>query len=284
MISLDQARAAGLSRHAVARRVASREWHAVGVRVYQAADHVETACSRTFAAMLSVGDHATLVGRSAAWWWRLWESPPARVEIAVAPSYRPRERIGVDVIRRAVDPADRADVRGLVVTARAPTVLDAAARLGLADGARLMDQALLRGRVTLPALREVNTRDLGRHGAVLTGALLALAGGGARSEAERVAHARLHRAGIRGWTPNEEILLPGYGRAIGDIVFDERKVVAEVDGWAYHRDLRAFLRDGPRQSALAAAGWTVLRTHWYELREDPDAFLTTVRRTLAGRC
>ncbi|WP_433036360.1 hypothetical protein [Actinomycetospora sp. CA-053990] len=60
-------------------------------------------------------------------------------------------------------------------------------------------------------------------------------------------------------------------------------MVVEIDGWAYHRDLRAFLVDGPRQSALVAAGWVVLRTHWYELHEEPEASLGRLRRTLASR-
>jgi very-short-patch-repair endonuclease len=60
-------------------------------------------------------------------------------------------------------------------------------------------------------------------------------------------------------------------------------VIAEVDGWAYHRDLRAFLVDGPRQSALAAEGWVVLRTHWHELVGEPEAFVARLRRTLAAR-
>ena len=67
------------------------------------------------------------------------------------------------------------------------------------------------------------------------------------------------------------------------MVFEEEKVIVEVDGWAYHRDLRAFLVDGPRQSALVAVGWVVLRTHWYELREDRAAFLARPRTTLRAR-
>jgi very-short-patch-repair endonuclease len=93
----------------------------------------------------------------------------------------------------------------------------------------------------------------------------------------------MHAGGITGWTANTEIVLPGFGRALGDVVFEGAKVIVEVDGWAYHRDLRAFLLDGPRQSALAAAGWVVLRTHWYELREAPDVFLARPRATLRAR-
>ena len=51
--------------------------------------------------------------------------------------------------------------------------------------------------------------------------------------------------------------------------------VLEIDGWAFHRGLRAFLLDGPRQSALQA--------HWYELRDDPDALLRRLRAVLGSR-
>ncbi|MHC1560128.1 endonuclease domain-containing protein [Actinomycetospora sp. C-140] len=113
--------------------------------------------------------------------------------------------------------------------------------------------------------------------------IVALAAGGARSWAERELHARMRSGGVTGWSANTPLALPGYGRAVGDVVFDEEKVIVEVDGWAYHRDLRAFLGDGPRQSALAAAGWLVLRTHWYELRERPDVFLARLVATLRTR-
>jgi very-short-patch-repair endonuclease len=182
-----------------------------------------------------------------------------------------------------VAPADRTSLNGLRVTTRAVTVLDAAVALGLEDGSRLVDRALLRSRVDLAALRAAHERRPGRHGAVRAQRLLALADGGARSEAERRTHRLLRGAGITGWGANAEIVLPGFGPVLGDLVFAAEKVVVEIDGWAYHRDLRAFLRDGPRQSALAAAGWVVLRTHWYELHEDPDAFLGALRRTLAAR-
>ncbi|GAA4887812.1 endonuclease domain-containing protein [Actinomycetospora straminea] len=155
--------------------------------------------------------------------------------------------------------------------------------LGLEEGARLVDRALVRRKVDLPALRTAHARRARCHGAALAGRLLHLAEGGARSQAERRAHRLVRRAGLRGWRADVEIDLPGYGRAVGDMVFDAERVIVEVDGWAYHRDLRAFLVDGPRQSALVAAGWVVLRTHWYELHEQPDAFLRTLRRILASR-
>ncbi|WP_133824601.1 endonuclease domain-containing protein [Actinomycetospora succinea] len=283
VVSLAQARAAGLSEDTIARRVATKAWRPVGPRVFQVAEHEETPASRTVAAMLSIGASAVLVGRSAAWWWDLHDAAPGRVEIAVDRAHQVRPRWDVDMTRRTIDPVDRTRHRRLVVTCRAPTVLDAAVRMGLTPGAKLMDRALVRRRVSLPALVSVHHRTAGRRGAPVAAKLLALAGGGARSEAERRAHRLMRRAGLCGWTPDTEIVLPGYGRAVGDVVFADEKVVLKIDGWAYHRDLRAFLTDGPRQSALAAEGWVVVRTHWHELVSDPDGFLSRLRRTLAAR-
>jgi very-short-patch-repair endonuclease len=93
----------------------------------------------------------------------------------------------------------------------------------------------------------------------------------------------MRRGGISGWLANVAMDVPGYGRAVVDVAFPEQKVILEIDGWAFHRDLRAFFVDGPRQTALAAEGWVVVRTHWYELTETPETFLATLRRVLAAR-
>jgi very-short-patch-repair endonuclease len=283
VVSLEQARAAGYSRQAVARKVAARAWFPAGPRVYQVAEHDETPRSRAVAAMLSLGPDATLVDTSAAWWWGLRDVAPGRPHAAVPPDRHPRPRPDVAVSRRAITPVDRTRVAGIAVTTRALTVLDTATLLGLEDGARVADRALQKGSVSIESLRDTHTRTAGRRGAVVGAELIALAAGGARSWAERELHGGLGAAGITGWTANTEIVLPGYGRALGDVVFEEEKVIVEVDGWAYHRDLRAFLVDGPRQSALVAAGWVVLRTHWYELREDRSVFFARLRATLRAR-
>lgn len=283
VITLGQARVAGLSEDSVRRRVATKAWRTAGPHTFQVSEHEETPESRTIAAMRSLGDGAVLVGRSAAWWWGLLDTAPARVEVAVDRSRQPRGRAGVEVLRRPVDPVDRTAHRGLTITTRPASVLEAAVRLGESDGARLVDRALVRRQVTLDALREVHGRTSGRRGAVLARRLLVLAAGGARSEAERVAHQSLRRAGIAGWVADAGIALPGFGPVVADLLFEAEKVIVEIDGWAYHRGLRAFLRDGPRQSALVAAGYVVLRTHWYELVDEPDAFLARLRRTLVRR-
>lgn len=280
-ISLGQALEIGLSREGVRRRVASKQWFPMGYRVYQDASHQPTPRAELRAAMLSLGDGAVLVGEGAAWWSGLLEKLPRTFEIAVERQQRPRRR--TTLVRRSVPATDRTVVKGIRVTTPVPTVLDAAVSLGLVGGAALFDTALQRRKVTPDALRHGLVRRSGRPGARLLDQLMALADGGAVSGAERLAHAHLRAGRITGWIANLPVDVPGFGRAVADIAFRELKVIVEVDGWAYHRGLRAFLLDGPRQTALTAAGWTVVRTHWHELTSAPEVFVATLRRILAAR-
>ena len=281
VISLDQALEIGLSREAVRRRVANKQWFPMGHRVYQDASHQPTPRAELRAAMLSLGDGAVLVGEGAAWWWGLLEERPRTFEIAVERQQRPRAR--TSLVRRTVPAADRTVVKGIRVTTPVPSVLDAAVGLGLIGGAALFDTALQRRRVTLDGLRHGRLRRSGRPGARLLDRLMALAEGGAVSEAERLAHEHLAAGAVVGWVANLPLEVRGFGHAVADIAFREQKVIVEVDGWAYHRGRRAFLLDGPRQTAMTAAGWVVVRTHWHELTTEPEVFVANLRRILAAR-
>ena len=254
-LSVEQANEIGYSAAAIDAKVGRGEWLRAMYRVLRAADHPDTPRARIRVAMLSLGPGATLVGRSALYWWRLVYTAPAEVEVAVPPQRQPRPRTGVRVLRRAVPPEERVVVDGVAVTKKAPAVLAAVAALDVGAGARLIDQVLQQGSVDLEALLRAHRRATGRHGATRCAALLRLASGGARSEAERIAHRALTADGISGWRADRETWLPGYGRAFLDLAFDEVRVLAEIDGWAYHRDLRAFLRDTDRQNALVLQGW-----------------------------
>lgn len=281
VFSVAQAREAGHTRAAVAARVRRGEWVREGSGVLRAADHPSTPRSRIRAAVLSVGEKATVVGGSAAYWWRIVDVAPAEIEIAVPHGVRLRPRPGVRLVRRTIDPEDRVEVDGVAVTKRAASVLTAAVGLGLLAGADLVDRALQTG-VDIAQLRRFHLRNPGRYGAALASRLLVLANGGARFEAERTAHALLRRAGVAGWLPNHRVVLRGYGPAELDLAFVTERVLVEVDGWAYHRDLRAFLRDAARQNGLVLEGWTVIRTNWFELTTDPETFVRNVREALAA--
>jgi hypothetical protein len=72
--------------------------------VLRAADHPDTPRARIRAATLSVGSDATLVGSTALSWWRLIDTAPARIELAVDQQRQPRPRPGVRLLRRAARP------------------------------------------------------------------------------------------------------------------------------------------------------------------------------------
>ncbi|MCD2187705.1 type IV toxin-antitoxin system AbiEi family antitoxin domain-containing protein [Actinomycetospora soli] len=282
-ITLAQALDCGYSHTTVRRRVAAGEWTRVAPRVYLVGSHRLTPTVRVRAALLSIGDHAVLAGPAAAWWHGLIDECPAVIDVAVDPQHQHRPRPGVRIERRHVPRAASDTRRGLRVTTVPHTVLDAAAALGLEEGARLMDRALQQGRVALPILERLQEGRSRRRGTPVVVRLLALAAGGAVSEAERRAHAAMTGAGLVGWIANLALDLPGYGSVVADVAFRREKVIVEIDGWAFHRDLRAFLRDARRQNALTAAGWIVVRTNWHELVGSPAEFLDALREILAAR-
>ena len=282
LLSTAQAKEAGYTRAQIATRVKKGEWVKDLHGVLRAADHAATPRSRVRAVALSVGEVGTVVGCAAAFWWRLTDVCPAVIEVAVPHGTRLKPRSGVRFVHRAVPDDDRVVVDRVPVTKKPATVLAAAVALGLVLGARLMDRALQTG-VDLEAMWRTHRLGTGRYGAALAYQLLVLAGGGARSEAERTAHRLLRGAGVGGWAADHEIVLRGYGRAVLDIAFADRRVLVEVDGWAFHRDLRAFLRDARRQNALMLDGWIVIRTNWFELRDDPEVFVRNVREALIAR-
>ncbi|GLZ48800.1 hypothetical protein Acsp06_49850 [Actinomycetospora sp. NBRC 106375] len=275
VISRAQALACGLSHAAVDHLLARGLWTLLWPCVYLSAAHARGPRVRVRAASLWLGSTATLIGAGAAWWLRLLDEPPDVLRFAVPPDRRVRSRAQVRVVRRLL-PGRRSIVDGVPVVARAYAVVDAAAELGLRKGAELMDRALLSGRVTLEGLQRAHRSRLGRPGSVIVAQLLVLAAGGARSEAERRMHRLLRDAGVGGWFADHPVDVPRYGRALLDLAFPAARVLVEIDGWAYHRDLPAFRRDIARQNALVLAGWTVLRVTWHDLEVDPDAVLATV--------
>src|ERR1700759_1874900 len=179
----------GFSTSAIDRRLASGDWDRVHPRVYRAVAHLWPPRARPRAVGLWLPDGGTLTGRAAAFWWRLTDALPPVVTVAIPPPGRRPAPPGLALARRVLPTGQRVRVDGLWVTGRALTVLEAAVEMGLVEGARLMDRALLRARVSLAGLHSALAMTAGRDGTTAARRLLALADGGARSEAERVASA-----------------------------------------------------------------------------------------------
>ncbi len=186
---------------------------------------------------LWLGPDAVLGGVAAAWWWGLLDEPPETVRPRCRRSAACAPRVGSAVERRDVAPATAASTgawrsppargrRG----ATAPSPATAACHGPRAGSSTRHPGQSARGRTAARG-----RRGTARRGPARRGRGRRPVGGGAAS---------LHADGpgrAHGMGRGRRLVLPGWGRR-GATCVPGRAVVVEVDGWAYHRDLRASFR------------------------------------------
>jgi hypothetical protein len=257
-ISRRQALAAGMSRSAVAVRVAEGRWRPVHPGVCLASTHDWTAETWVWAAMLWAGQPATLSGLTAAWWHGLLAEWPGVVEVTVPRRQRLGVRPNLLVRRRDLHPTDRQQRRGLMVTGQALTALEAAVALGH-QGGPLLDRALQRT-VRFDAVLEAHNRNLGRNGSASAGTLLVAAADRASSAAERLMIKVLRDAGLTGWECGVRLGLAQRRRTVPRRpAASEQRGAGRLAGVALHltrphpTSRRGHFRD-PRRSRQPAGG------------------------------
>lgn len=275
MITLDQARQAGLSLRAVQRRVQSGQWRRCARGVYFVEDRAFSDAARIRAAVWGYGSRAAASGLTAAWWHGLTRFAPDVPEVTVPRDSHGRRHGGSRVRRRDLDPADVVGRNGMRVTCVPLTVVEAAAQSG--GGAKLLDNALQR-HVDLNSLWRTHLRNKGRTGAPRSRRLLQAASNGARSEAERLLHNILREARITGWKANYRV-----GDYRVDVGFPGPKVAIEVDGFAFHSGVDEFQIDRFRQNGIVLLKWQVLRFTWLDLTEYPQRVLAMIRAAISAR-
>ncbi|TQM38721.1 type IV toxin-antitoxin system AbiEi family antitoxin domain-containing protein [Pseudonocardia cypriaca] len=140
VISREQALRSGLGAAEVDRLVRTRRWRPLHPRVYLVTGYEPGDEARARAAVLWAGAGSVLSGAAAAWWHGLLAEAPPTLGV-IAATRRPA-RPGVAVRCGRLHAADRAERRGLPVTAVGLTVLEAAAELGGPAGELLLRRAL----------------------------------------------------------------------------------------------------------------------------------------------
>ena len=63
-----------------------------------------------------------------------------------------------------------------------------------------------------------------------------------------------------------------------DCLWRAERLIVELDGRTWHDTALAFERDRARDRRPAAAGWTVIRVTWRQLRDDPRALAADLAR------
>lgn len=219
------------------------------------------------AALLAIGPDAALSHRSAAMQWGIRSSARPQVEVIVRRSVRSRLGIQVHSLPIADDEIETID--GIPVTTVSRTIFDLAAVLDRPQVERAWEQARRAGLTSPVSLRGLLHRYPRRSGSKTVRRILAgegIAAADTRSELERRFLALLGRAGIDHPDVNA-LLVVGEQRFEVDCVWRERRVVVELDGFAFHGDREAFERDRRRDRVLQAAGWQVVRVTWQQLHE-----------------
>jgi very-short-patch-repair endonuclease len=231
------------------------------------------------AAVLACGLEAVLSHTSAAVVWGLL--PTESGEGPVHVSIRDRYRIlgpGIRVHRvRTLEPDETTILDGIPITTPARTLLD----LASSSGQRALEGAVARAERLGLADRGDLVTLVGKRrwvrGAPALGTLLAQNGPPAftRSEAEAEFLDLVRRARLP--TPSVNSKVKGYEV---DFLWRSARLIAEVDGFAFHSSRDAFERDRERDGVLVAAGFRVLRVTWRQLTREPEAVLARLLRAL----
>ena len=287
LITVEQARNAGLSARGARSRVEAGRWERSLRGVYRAADSPRSWRQDLLAACLAAGPAAVASHRSAAALWGLDGVGPGWVELTVS---RPRaHRLPGVLVHRStdLDPTMAIVRAGIPTTDPARTILDLGAVIPVWRVEAALESALSRRLVTLTGLRVAldSVARRGRRGAGVLRALLEQRSDAARMS-ESVLEARVLRL-LRDHSlpqPTLQYEVRVGQRLIGrvDFAYPRLNLAIEVDGYEFHSSLAAFSHDRARQNELVAAGWTVLRFTWDDLVHRPERVVNVLRRVLGA--
>lgn len=180
------------------------------------------------------------------------------------------------------DEVEEAD--GIPVTSVSRTLFDLAAVVDRQRLERGMNEAEVRRLTSRLSLPDLLDRYPGRRGnAVLRDILRAenALSGVTRQELEARFSALLDARRLPRPRHNADIAMRGRFFEF-DCLWREQRVIVELDGRAAHGTWRAFETDRARDRIFLAEGWSVMRVTWRQLRDEPSAVASDLRRLLAA--
>lgn len=264
----------GIGEGAIKHRLRCGRLYLVHRGVYAVGGRRLTRDGRWWAALIALGPGAVLSHRAAAALWGLRRSEGVDVTV---PGDR-RAPSGVVVHRSVLPPDEVAERAGFPVTTVARTIVDLAAIRPLHEVRKAVDEAeRLRLGDTL-SLADVVARYPGKRGIRKVRAILAEGRIGAdvtREELEERFLRFIRRSKLP--RPRTNQLVDTARRTYEcDCVWQQQRLIVELDGYASHGTRRAYESDRERDRALSVAGWRTVRITWRQLHDDPEA----VRRDL----
>lgn len=255
VVSVEQLREAGLSKHRVRHRVRIGRLHAVHRGVYAVGHSHLSAEGRWTAAVLACGTGAVLSHRAAAAAWRLLsDQPTAPVDISLPSDTGKKTRRGIRLHRRpSLDPKAVTRHRRIPITTPARTIIDLSKVASPADVRHARRQAAVFG------LRiDSESRD-----------------DATRSELELLflklcRQYRLPMPEVNVWI----------GGVFVDFVWRERRLIVETDGYRYHRGRVSFENDRARDLQLRGHGFEVIRLTYSQVARKPKEIAGVLKKLL----
>ena len=256
---------AGFTERQIDRRMQARRLHRVHYGVYAVGHRVLTAEGRRMAATLAVGgvlSHATAAAA-----WDLRRTSSGLIHVTVRGDGGRVRRPGLRVHRSTtLTNAETTTHRGIPITTPARTIIDLARTLKGRPLEQLLDLADQRGLVDFDDLRAANSTSL-------QAVLSRYSPAPTRSELEERFLRLCDDHGIERPETNTRI----EGIEV-DFVWRDRRLIVEVDGYAYHRSPQSFESDRERDVNLTVAGWRVLRFTWAQI-DTRDGWVARAIRT-----
>lgn len=277
LVTIAQLRYAGLSRSAVAHRVAGGRLFGVHRGVYLVGHTARTELTTLAAAVLAIGPGALISHASAALLWELIESHRGPVHVTV-PRASARVRPLIVVHRMAA--LDKQDLRvraGLPVSSPAATILDLAETWSPVEVERALNEARQRRLVRQGELDSLIARSPGRRGLKILVPLLRSQTNNdfSRKEAERILWGLIRQADLP--TPRRNVRVSGFEL---DFFWPELRLNVETDGYQWHSARHRLNADRDRDATLAANGVQVLRFSWDQLKR-PQQVLARLSAAIA---
>jgi very-short-patch-repair endonuclease len=250
----------GIGRGAIDRRIRCGRLRPIHHGVYGVGHSALSREGRWMAAVLASGPGAVLSHQSAAALWGL--RPTGRASVDVTTPRDLRRRPGIHRHCAVLLPDEITTRNGIPITTPARTLLDLAAVLPEQAVRRAINEAEVLRLADATALHVLIARHPGHRG---ISKLRDHHPAPTRSELEARFLAFLAEAVLP--RPNVNTVIEGVEV---DFAWPNHRLIAELDGFAFHATRRAFEQDRARDRRLQAHGWRVVRITWRQLHDDPE--------------
>ena len=286
--TFSQAVGVGFSSSTIGRRLQSSQWLRLYPGVYVSSTTPPSADLALWAAVLAVGEHATLTHESAA---ILHGAEEVSGEaITLTAPHGAHHRLGGVVVHQIDDlrPRHRTTLRGLPVSTAARAIVELGSRMGVDAVGRVADDLVRSRRTSYAAIAAVlaEVARPGKPGVETVMRMLEERGDGfvpPASELERSLFSTLIAGGLP--EPERQVPLPGRGPTAGlvDGAYRDALMVLEADGRRWHTRMEAARRDRERDAQVVRAGWVPLRFVYEQIEFEPHEVCAVVAETRARR-